>query len=98
MTASQHKLTCPSTPARSFPIAESKEMWYKTTVGSVAAIVTPFTLYVLYKEATHHHHEHGTVYPHMHVRAKAFPWAENGCDLFDLECKQHWRDSHKKQH
>jgi hypothetical protein len=77
-------------------VADSKEMWYKSTIYAIGGIVIPFTLFTLYKEATHHHHEHGTVYPHMHVRAKAFPWGENQCDLFDLECKKAWRESHKK--
>jgi hypothetical protein len=50
-------------------------MWLKTTAFMGAALMAPYTLFVLYKEATHaHSHDEHVAYPHMKVRRKAFPW------------------------
>ena len=50
-------------------------MWLKTTAFMGAALMVPYTLFVIYKEATHaHSHDEHVAYPHMKVRRKAFPW------------------------
>ena len=50
-------------------------MWLKTTAFMGAALMAPYTAFVIYKEATHaHSHDEHVTYPHMHVRRKAFPW------------------------
>ncbi len=45
--------------------AETKEMWFKSTLLATGLIIGPFTAFVLFKELTHPEHAHGTVYSHM---------------------------------
>jgi hypothetical protein len=72
-------------------IKAAQDLWFRTSVLACAFIVTPYTLAVLYLEATHKHHEHGPVYPHSHILRKKFPWTEKDCALFDIACKKAWR-------
>ena len=62
-------------------------MWIQASVAATFVVITPFALYSLYKEMTHHDHGHGPTDSHMRIRRKAFPWAESDCTMFDLECK-----------
>jgi hypothetical protein len=70
-------------------------MWYKTTVYAALFVIAPYTVFTWYKELQHEHH-HAPVYPHMHIRAKAYPWKENDCNIFDYHCKHDWHAAHKK--
>ena len=72
-------------------------MWKKTSFAVTAAIVLPFTLWMGYVEATHHH-EHKTLYPHMKIRNKAFPWKLSDCDLLDGDCKRAFKSGGAAAH
>jgi hypothetical protein len=41
----------------------------------------------VYLESSHGH-GHKEIWPHMHVRNKAFPWKLYDCDFFDVDCKR----------
>jgi hypothetical protein len=56
-------------------VFQQKEMWLQVSAAAAALVILPFGLLCVYKELTHHEHEHGKNYSHMHIRRKAFPWA-----------------------
>lgn len=68
-------------------LQETADMWRKISVVGTVALIAPFSLYMLYIEATHEHHEHPK-YAHLQIRSKAYPWGDN-CDLLDGHCRRH---------
>ncbi len=40
-------------------------MWFKASIIAAGGVIIPFSLFILYKEMTHEHHDHGKVYSHM---------------------------------
>ena len=65
------------------------------SIYATGLVIIPATLYVLWVEMNHHHHDHAPTYAHMHVARKRWPWAEN-CAMFDIQCKSDWSASHGK--
>lgn len=68
-------------------IAETAEFWYKVSMVGTAAAIVPFSVYMLYVESQHEHHEKAK-YDHMQIRTKPFPWGNGKCDLLDSHCKR----------
>eukprot|EP01138_Halocafeteria_seosinensis_P010183 gb/GECG01010400.1/.p1 GENE.gb/GECG01010400.1/~~gb/GECG01010400.1/.p1 ORF type:complete len:115 (+),score=11.00 gb/GECG01010400.1/:1-345(+) len=71
-------------------LREGVSMWYKASIWATGLVVVPCTLYMIYVEATHAHHER-VDYPHMKQRRKPFPWKAHGCDFFDWGCKREFK-------
>ncbi len=51
------------------PLAANMELWYKTSVVALAAVIIPYTAFTIYKESQHEHHDKVN-YPHMKIRHK----------------------------
>ena len=61
-------------------VFQQKEMWLQVSAAASALVIVPFGLLCVYKELTHHEHEHGKNFSHMHIRRKAFPWASTAAE------------------
>ena len=64
------------------------DTWMMISKGAIAAVGV-FTLYMSVQIIGHDdHHGHPEQRPYLHIRKKAYPWAEENCNLFDTECKR----------
>ena len=80
MFVSRHVLPSPSPPAA------TTELWQKISVGGVAfcGILGIINVGLHF---SHEEHPSEVKYSYNKIRTKAFPWADDQCDLFDFECK-----------
>ena len=60
-------------------------MWYKISMVGSAALIIPFSVYMMYVESQHEHHPKPN-YDHFQIRTKVFPWGK--CDLLDGHCRR----------
>ena len=66
------------------------ELMKKATAGGVALVGVLCVINV----GIHMSHEHGHGQPafsYLQIYNKPFPWKENKCNLFDLDCKAKYR-------
>ena len=58
----------------------------KATMGG-ACIIGALTVINVGIHMSHDHHGPPPAYPYLQIYNKPFPWKENKCNLFDLDCK-----------
>lgn len=66
------------------------ELMKKATAGGVGVVAVLCVINV----GIHMSHEHGhalPAYSYLKIYNKPFPWRENKCNLFDLDCKAKFR-------
>ena len=74
--------------------AKDMELMKKATAGGVMLVGVLCVVNV----GIHMSHEHGheqPAYPYLKIYNKPFPWKENKCNLFDLDCKAKFRAINK---
>jgi hypothetical protein len=62
------------------------ELMKKATAGGVALVGVLCVINVGIHMSHEHSHDAPPLYSYRKIRAKAFPWGNNDCDLFDTKC------------
>ena len=83
--------------ARRMMSAESHEaavnQWRNMSAGAGVVSAVAIAYAVFFAEHPHKHEDPG--FPYLKIRAKAFPWPAQDCDMLDMECKQAWREAQR---
>ena len=71
---------------------KSMEVMKKATAGGVCVVAVLCVANVFIHMSHEHGHENPLAKaPYMKIYNKPFPWFENKCNLFDLDCKEAFR-------